>query len=432
MNPDRALSFPAAPAAAREPGLLERLARRALRERLAGLEGGVIELRDAHGVERFGRANEAPSFAADPLAASLTVRDPSFWAATAFRGTVGAGESYAVGAWECDDLASLVRILLRDESTLRSLDSGFAGLVAPALGWAHARRANTRGGSARNIAAHYDLGNDAFALFLDETMTYSCGIFERADATLADASRAKLERLCRKLRLSAADHLLEIGTGWGSMALHAASRFGCRVTTTTISKEQHELATARVKHAGLEDRVTILLEDYRDLRGSFDKLVSVEMIEAVGHEFLPDYFKACCERLKSNGLMALQAITIADHSYEQHRKSVDFIKRHVFPGSNIPSLTAMATAAARATDFRMLHVEDIGPHYARTLAEWRRRFVAAGAEFERMGWSLESRRGWEFYFAYCEAGFAERYLGDLQILLARPSFRGQSLLGAFD
>jgi cyclopropane-fatty-acyl-phospholipid synthase len=252
---------------------------------------------------------------------------------------------------------------------------------------------------------------------------YSCAYFERADMSLREASLAKLDRICRRLRLSAADHLLEIGTGWGGLALHAAAKYGCRVTTTTISEEQHRLAVERVAAAGLQGRVKVLLEDYRDLAGRYDKLVSIEMIEAVGHEYLELFFRRCAGLLRDDGLMLLQAITIADQRYDAARKSVDFIRKHIFPGSCIPSVSALARAAARASDLKLFHLEDIGPHYATTLRLWRENLLCHAGELRALGYSAEFLRKWEFYFCYCEAGFAERALGDVQALFVRPDAR---------
>jgi cyclopropane-fatty-acyl-phospholipid synthase len=258
---------------------------------------------------------------------------------------------------------------------------------------------------------------------LDETMAYSCGIFEHEHATLAQASRAKFDAACRKLALCSSDHLLEIGTGWGGLALHAAQHYGCRVTTTTISRAQYEYAREAIAAAGLEDRVTLLLEDYRELKGSYDKLVSVEMIEAVGAAYLEGYFHQCSTLLAANGSMLLQAITIQDQIYDEVLRSVDYIQRYIFPGSFIPSITALSAAICRASDLKIFHLEDIGPHYARTLALWRRNFFEHLPEVRRLGYPDGFVRMWEFYLCYCEGAFAERQLGDVQMLLTKPRCR---------
>jgi cyclopropane-fatty-acyl-phospholipid synthase len=306
---------------------------------------------------------------------------------------------------------------------MNDVDSGWSRLSAPILRLAHWLNRNDKSGSRRNISAHYDLGNRFFELFLDSTMAYSCGIFERPDCSLLEASTAKFDAACSKLALRPGQHLLEIGTGWGGLAIHAARHYGCRVTTTTISREQYELSRERVASAGLKDRVTVLLEDYRDLRGVYDALVSIEMIEAVGHQYLDTYFRKCSGLLKPAGAMLLQAITIQDQFYEQARRSVDFIKRFIFPGSCIPSVKAIADSLQRATDLKLFHMEDIGPHYARTLRLWRESFMAKQSEVRAQGYPESFVRMWEYYLCYCEGGFEERQLGDVQMLLTKPQAR---------
>lgn len=387
--------------------------RRQVLDRLSRLAEGRLAVRDGWGEATLGQP------APDGLAGRVHVHEPRFWRRVATGGTLGAAEAYADGDWDADDLTAVVRVLARNADALDAVEGGLARLRRPVDSLAHALRRNTRGGSRRNIANHYDLGNDFFALMLDPTMTYSCALFEREDATLEEASVAKIDRLCRKLRLRPQDHLLEIGTGWGSLALHAASRYGCRVTTTTISRRQRELAVERVERAGLASRVQVLHSDYRELTGRFDKLVSVEMLEAVGHRYYPAFFAKCASLLHAHGLLALQVITIPDQRYAQHLRGVDFIKRHVFPGSNIPSVTALLHAAAGSSDLRLRHLEDIGPHYARTLAAWRENLARHGAEVEAIT-EPRFRRLWHFYLCYCEAAFAEGYIGDAQMLLSRP------------
>jgi len=303
------------------------------------------------------------------------------------------------------------------------MERGFARVARPLLKVFHWLNRNSKSGSARNIAAHYDLGNALYRLILDETMAYSCGIFADEHTTLAQASRAKFDVACRKLDLKSHDHLLEIGTGWGGLAIHAARHYGCRVTTTTISREQHAYARSQIAAAGLSDRVTLLLEDYRDLHGSYDKLVSIEMIEAVGARYLDTYLRKCASLLRPEGAMLLQAITIQDQYYKQALRSVDYIQRFIFPGSFIPSVKAIAASLARVTDLKIFHLEDIGPHYARTLAAWRNNFFEHIAEIKRLGFSESFARLWEFYLCYCEGGFAERQLGDVQMLLTKPACR---------
>lgn len=408
--------------AAARYGALDRLLRRRLLATLDGLRGGQVLVRDALGTVELGEPGG--------LRAELEILDPGFYRAAAAQGSVGAGEAYMDGLWRCDDLVALVQLLVINRDRLDAMETGLARLGGLALrGW-HALRRNTRAGSRRNIAAHYDLGNELFELFLDPTMMYSSAVFADESETLEQAQFRKLERICRKLELRPTDHLVEIGTGWGGLAIHAASRFGCRVTTTTISKEQHALATERVAAAGLSDRVTVLLEDYRDLRGEYDKLVSIEMIEAIGHQYLETYLAKCASLLRPEGLALVQAITIEDHRYEQALHSVDFIKRFIFPGSFIPCVSAITGAAAKASDLRLVNLEDIGPSYALTLRHWRQRFMARLDEVRALGYDERFIRMWEFYLAYCEGGFLERSIGDVHLLLARPGNRRAQYLPA--
>ena len=323
---------------------LDRFLRTRLLRQLDALEGRAVELHDALGSECVGRGD------APPL--RLRVHGPGFFRALAGNGSVGAAEAFMDGDWDCDDLVALVQLLVRNRDLLDAMERGPARLGGLAMrGW-NALRRNTRSGARRNIAAHYDLGNDFFQLFLSDDLMYSSALYAGEDEPLDLASTRKLDRICDKLRLGPDDHVVEIGTGWGGFAVHAARRHGCRVTTTTISREQHALASQRVADAGLQDRVTVLLSDYRDLQGQYDKLVSIEMIEAIGAQYLDTYFATLCRLLKPEGLALVQAITIEDHRYEQALRSVDFIKRHIFPGSFIPSIAAMLAAKARSTTSR--------------------------------------------------------------------------------
>ncbi len=391
-------------------GLFARLLQRALTQ----LTYGTITLRD-RGTER--------SFGSGDPVATVTVHDPAFYRRAALGGSVGAGESYMDGEWDCDDLVALVRILAANRHALARLDG--AGRIAARAAdlLAHVFRANTRQGSRRNIEAHYDLSNAFFETFLDERMMYSAAVFESPAMTLEEASRAKLERLCRKLELAPDDHLLEIGSGWGGLAVYAAGRFGCRVTTATISPAQYEAAVDRVRAAGLEDRVEVLLTDYRDLTGSYDKLVSVEMVEAVGNEFLNGYFDRLSRLVRPGGLIALQAITIEDRRFASAVRDVDFIKKHVFPGSFIPSVSRLVSSAARHTDTVLVNLEDIGLDYADTLAAWRERFEGARRRILELGFDERFLRLWRFYLCYCEGGFRERAISDVQMLFAKPCYR---------
>ncbi|MET0288198.1 MAG: cyclopropane-fatty-acyl-phospholipid synthase family protein, partial [Pseudoxanthomonas sp.] len=323
----------------------------------------------------------------------------------------------------CDDLVAMMRLLVRNRDRLDAMESGLARLGGWAMKALHQFARNTRTGSRRNIAAHYDLGNALFRLFLDDNLMYSSAIYTRDDESLEDASRRKLDRICQKLRLAPGVRVMEIGTGWGGFALHAAQNYGCHVTTTTISEEQYALASQRVREAGLEARVTLLKQDYRDLQGHYDRVVSIEMIEAIGHQYLDTYFTKIASLLTPHGEALVQAITIEDHRYLQARDSVDFIKRHIFPGSFIPSVSAMTAAIGRASDLRLFNLEDIGPSYALTLRDWRLRFMARLDEVRALGYDTRFIRMWEFYLAYCEAGFRERSIGDVHLWLTRPMAR---------
>ena len=392
--------------------------------RLRQLTQGQLVLHDAVGSHRFGRAGPAPDLA--PV--TVRVNDLALYRRMALRGSIGVAESYMAGEWSCDDLTGLIRLFVRNRAVLDGLEHGPVHLAMLLFRAGHALRRNSRRGSRDNIAAHYDLGNDFYRLFLDETLMYSCAVFERPDMSLAEASTAKLERICRKLELGPHDHVLEIGTGWGGFALHAARHHGCRVTTTTISREQYRLARERVAAAGLEDRVEVLLRDYRDLDGCYDKLVSIEMIEAVGHRYFDTYFRTCSRLLRPEGLMLLQSITIAEQEYARARRAVDFIQKYIFPGGCLPSLGAICESLARVSDLRPFHLEDIGPHYATTLRHWRERFRANLDRVRAQGFDERFIRMWEFYFCYCEGGFAERAIGTAQLLLAKPFNRRAPLV----
>jgi cyclopropane-fatty-acyl-phospholipid synthase len=400
---------------------IDRLLRHRLIAQMARLRHGRLSLRDALGTVELGEAADVEAVHDDTdLRIRIDVDDPGFYRAVAANGSVGAGEAYMDGLWRCDNLVALVRLLVRNRDLLDGMETGLARLGGWAMRLWHERRRNTHRGSRRNIAAHYDLGNEFFSLFLSPDMMYSSAIWAGDDDTLEAASARKLDRICRKLDLKPGDRVIEIGTGWGGFAVHAATHYGCRVVTTTISREQHALAARRVAEAGLGDRVELLLEDYRDLRGQYDKLVSIEMIEAIGARYLPTYFAKLGALLKPDGLGLIQAITIEDHRYELALHSVDFIKRHVFPGSFIPSIAAMLEAKSRACDLALIQLEDFGLGYARTLEAWRERFLAALPQVRAQGYDERFIRLWEFYLAYCEGGFRERSIGVAQLLLAKP------------
>jgi cyclopropane-fatty-acyl-phospholipid synthase len=404
-------------------GILGTIAKKTVDSHLTKIRRGQITLIDNGKRQVYGETGPSVK-----LRATVTVHDPAFYTDMAFGGSIGAAEAYMAGFWSADNLTALIRIMVLNREVLMGIEGGFARLTAPLHKLIYAFQKNTRDESRKNIAAHYDLGNDFYALFLDQTMTYSCNIFEREDTTLEEAAIAKYDRICRKLRLGSHDHVLEIGSGWGGFAIYAAKKYGCLITTTTISRDQYDLASERVEKAGLRNRIELLFEDYRDLKGKFDRLVSIEMIEAVGHHFLDTFFKACSNLLTDDGMMALQAITINDQAYDGQVRSPDFIKRYIFPGSFIPSVSVITSSVARATDMKLFHLEDLTPHYAQTLRAWRERFFNHIDEVRKLGYPESFIRMWEYYLCYCEGGFLERYIGDVQMIFTKPDCRQDPIL----
>ncbi|MEA2382201.1 MAG: cyclopropane-fatty-acyl-phospholipid synthase [Solirubrobacteraceae bacterium] len=355
--------------------------------------------------------------------AVVEVRSERFWPAL-LHGSRGLAESYADGLWESPDLAAVIRVAARNVDRLDDLRRRIAPVRGP---WQRAHgfvARNTPARSRRQVAAHYDIGNELYELMLDPTLSYSCTVFERPDATLEDAAVAKLDLVCDKLDLGPRDHVLEIGTGWGGFAVHAARTRGCRVTTTTLSRAQHSVAVARAREAGVEDRVTVLLDDYRDLRGAYDKLVSIEMIEAVGWRDFGTFFERCAGLLRPDGAMLLQAITIDDRAYEVEKASRSFMRTHIFPNGCLPSLEVIARCVARHGDLRTVDLEDLTPHYAETVRRWRANVDREADALEALGYDERFRRMWRMYLAYCEGGFAERRIGVVQAVLAKPAWRG--------
>ncbi len=359
---------------------------------------------------------------------TVEVLDERFWSAL-LHGSRGLAEAYAEGLWESPDLAAVIRVAARNVDALDEVRRRIAPVRGP---WQRAQgflARNTPARSRRDIAAHYDLGNELYELMLDPTLSYSCTVFERPDATLEEAALAKLDLVCEKLDLGPRDHVLEIGSGWGGFALHAAATRGCRVTTTTLSREQHAFAVERIRAAGLEDRVTVLLDDYRDLRGSYDKLVSIEMIEAVGWRDFGTLFARCSDLLRPDGAMLLQAITIDDRAYEVEKASRSFMRTHIFPNGCLPSLAVISRCVARRTDMRTVDLEDLTPHYAETIRRWRANVEREAETLEGLGYDERFRRMWRMYLAYCEGGFAERRIGVVQAVLAKPAWRGSVRAG---
>jgi cyclopropane-fatty-acyl-phospholipid synthase len=399
-----------------QPRLIDQLAKRGVLSLLNRLHTGQLQLVDGQQMYDFGQEGSA-------LKAVITIRNPNFYSAIAFSGSVGAGEAYFNGDWDCDNLTSLVRILVINRSVLDSMDSGIGKLMAPFNKLLHWFNRNSRSGSQRNIAAHYDIGNSLFELMLDSNMMYSSAVYTDQHNTLELAATHKLDVICQKLVLNENDRVIEIGTGWGGFAIHAARHYGCHVTTTTISQQQYNYARQRIKQLGLEHKITLLQHDYRDLSGQYDKLVSIEMIEAVGQENLDSYFTKCCKLLKADGIMCIQAITIADQRYSQALREVDFIQKYIFPGGSLPSITAMAQSLTRSTDMVIYQVDDIGSDYAHTLRDWRERFFQHESQVRELGYNDAFIRLWEFYLCYCEGAFMERAISTVHLLATRQQFR---------
>jgi cyclopropane-fatty-acyl-phospholipid synthase len=379
---------------------------------LSGLREGCLELRDGGEVHRFGDE-------ASVLRAEARVRDPRAYELGAFRGEIGLGEAYTRGYWTSSDPVAVVRLAVRN---LESFDRG-GGLLAAAGKLAarlrHRSRANDRAGSRANIAAHYDLGNAFYGLFLDPSLAYSCAFFETAEMDLAAAQVAKFERICQKLKLGAEDHLLEIGTGWGGFAVHAAKSRGCRITTTTISRQQFDFAQELFQREGISDRVTLRFEDYRDLKGRFNKAVSIEMFEAVGLGYYDTYFGALDRLLDEDGLALIQTITMNEGRFPDYIRSTDWIQQYIFPGAELASLSELLRSLGRSGSLRLHGLEDLGIHYAHTLQLWRAAFHAHLDEARQQGFDETFLRMWDYYLAYCEGAFRERYISDAQLLLAK-------------
>ncbi|GGE73120.1 cyclopropane-fatty-acyl-phospholipid synthase [Streptosporangium jomthongense] len=403
--------------------LTSRIARGLVIQQLKQLGEGTLTIRE-HGMSDlvFGDGNSSHKVA------ELVVHHPSTWRDLLTGGSVGAAEAFVAGDWSSPDLVALLRFFTRNVERMNQFEDRFSWVTRPALKALHWLNRNTRDGSRKNISAHYDLGNDLFETFLDPTMMYSSAIYPSDEATLEEAAVFKLDTICRKLDLKPGDRVIEIGTGWGGFAIHAAKHYGCHVTTTTISREQLELAQERVRREGLENRITLLFDDYRDLAGQFDKLVSIEMIEAVGPQFLDSYFSQINTLLKPDGLALVQAINMPEQRYQRALKNVDFIQRFIFPGSFIPSFGAMLESVCNQTNLVLTHAEDTGFHYARTLRDWCDRFMANREKLESMGYDQAFRKLWHFYFAYCEAGFSERAIGVSQLVFAKPGNKRQNIL----
>lgn len=411
MNVSQDYHFDSLPRSRTDRSLLNRICRTLVLRRLKFLDL-AIEISDPWRNFRVGQG--------EPIA-QIEIIDPSFYRVALQSGALGIARSWINHGWETSDLTNLLRVFVRNQNIGDKFNRGTSWLSAKLAFQRHQRRENTISGSRKNIHDHYDLGNNFFSLLLDKTMTYSSGFFETEESTLEDASLAKLDQISNMLDLNSTDHVLDLGCGWGSFAIRAATRYGCRVTGITISPEQYQLASERVKNADLVDRVDINLCDYRDIEGQYDKLVSIEMIEAVGHVHLPRFFSQCSSLLKPGGKMALQAITISDERYEQYLNASDFIQEYVFPGGCLLSEDTVKKHVSANTDLSIVNSRAIGKHYAETLRRWRNNFRINNDEIRSLGYSEEFLRIWHYYLCYCEAGFQENYLDDLQILLSKPS-----------
>ncbi|PSF11360.1 SAM-dependent methyltransferase [Marinobacter shengliensis] len=403
--------------------LVSRIAKQLVCQQLSQLAHGKLVVKE-YGAEDLVYGDGDPQYPT----AELVIHDHTTWRDLVTGGSVGAAESFVAGDWSSPDLTALLRFFSRNLDTMNAFEDKFSWVSKPTLKALHWLNRNTPAGSRKNISAHYDLGNDLFQLFLDPTMMYSSAIYPSADSTLEEAAVYKLDTICKKLDLQPEDRVIEIGTGWGGFAIHAAKHYGCHVTTTTISREQLELAKERVKAEGLEDRITLLFDDYRDLTGQFDKLVSIEMIEAVGPQFLDSYLAQISTLLKPDGLALVQAINMPEQRYDRALKNVDFIQRYIFPGSFIPSFGAIITSMRRGSNLVLTHSEDFGFHYARTLRDWCDRFMANRNTLLERGYDEAFQRLWHFYFAYCEAGFSERAIGVAHLVLAKPANKRANIL----
>ena len=406
--------------------ILDKVARKIILGYFKEIKEGQITVKENSDHMVFGEVT--PKF---PVKATIEVQNSRMYMDIAAKGLNGSADAFIKGWWTCDNLTNLVRIFTRNRDTANKFESGIANLAIWALKLSHSCRRNNLKESLRNIHAHYDLGNEFFSTFLDDTRMYSCAIFTKPESSLHEASITKIDRICKKLNLSPADHLLEIGTGWGGFALYAAKNYGCRITSTTISQEQFIFSENLIKKNGLQDQVTILKKDFRELEGQFDKLVSIEMIEAIGHRLYKTFFQKCGQLLKPEGLLAIQAITITDNLFHESKDFIDFIKQYIFPGSCIPSISALCSAAS-SSDIKLFHLEDITPHYARTLKEWRTNFLKNKSRIKNLGFTNPFIRLWLFYLCYCEGGFIERQIGNVQMVFTKPLCRRDPILPALE
>lgn len=399
---------------------LDNVYRKTALKMLTALPEGSFELYEqGHLLIQHGARGAAPH-------AVIEVHQPGFYRRLLKGGSIGAAESFIDGEWSTPELTDVIRLVARNLAWLDKIEANMAWVTWTMHQWQHWLRGNTRKQSKQNILAHYDLGNDLYRLFLDREMLYSSALFLHPEDSLEQAQRNKMQRLCEKLQLKPEDHLLEIGTGWGAMAIYAARNYGCKVTTTTISDAQYDHARSRIDAEGLGDRITLLKQDYRDLTGTYDKLVSVEMIEAVGRKFLPQFFAKCDSLLKPHGIMALQAITIADQRLEYYARNVDFIQKHIFPGGFLPSVTLLSDCIRQNSSMVIRHLDDMGLDYAKTLRVWWDRFREQRQALQALGYDDHFFRLWQYYLNYCEGGFLERATSAVQLVAHKPGHLGHA------
>ena len=394
---------------------MNHLYKKIIHQRLSQIKDAHIIIKDGKSINKYGKPGN--------LSAKINILDTAFYKNIILGGTIGASESFIRGEWSSPNLTNVIRVLARNTEAQDKLENLFTLLSQPFLKVMHKLNENSVRGSKKNISRHYDLSNDFFSLFLDKNMMYSSAIYKSSKTSLEDASTNKLDVICKKLNLKKTDHVIEIGTGWGGFAIYAAKNYGCKVTTTTISIEQYKFAKQKIKEAGLGKKIKVLLKDYRLLKGQYDKLVSIEMIEAVGYQFYDEYFKIISQLLKNDGEALIQAITIKDQRYSKAIQSVDFIQKYIFPGSCIPSITAIQNSLTNSTDLVINDIRDIGHHYARTLADWRKRFLKNKQEIRKLGFDDKFLRMWLFYFAYCEGGFEEKVISDIHLHITKPGYR---------
>ena len=394
---------------------MNHLYKKIIHQRLSQIKDAHIIIKDGKSINKYGKPGN--------LSAKINILDTAFYKNIILGGTIGASESFIRGEWSSPNLTNVIRALARNTEAQDKLENLFTLLSQPFLKVMHKLNENSVRGSKKNISRHYDLSNDFFSLFLDKNMMYSSAIYKSSKTSLEDASTNKLDVICKKLNLKKTDHVIEIGTGWGGFAIYAAKNYGCKVTTTTISIEQYKFAKQKIKEAGLGKKIKVLLKDYRLLKGQYDKLVSIEMIEAVGYQFYDEYFKIIGQLLKNDGEALIQAITIKDQRYSKAIQSVDFIQKYIFPGSCIPSITAIQNSLTSSTDLVINDIRDIGHHYARTLADWRKSFLKNKKEIRKLGFDDKFLRMWLFYFAYCEGGFEEKVISDIHLHITKPGYR---------